>query len=90
VIVDAEAVKVHEVAARRFGHLLTASERSKHRALRSRMEYRLACTRFADAPRCLRHALNSWVLSPNWLAAKLVVERGGRWLLRMSGDSKRR
>lgn len=80
-IVDAEAVRVHDVAARRFDHLLTAAERAKHRALRSRMAYRLACTRFAEAPACLRYAMRSWVLRPSWLAAKLIIERSGRVLV---------
>ena len=89
-IVDAEAVKVHEVAAQRFGALLTATERDEHRGMRSRLTYRLACTRFAEAPACLRYAVQSWMLRPNWLAMKLIVERSGRCLLGMSGGTARR
>lgn len=82
-VVDQEAVDVHDTAAERFETMLDAQELAAHRALRSRMAYRLACTRFGDASACLRYAWQSFKLRPNLLAAKLLAERSGRWLLRM-------
>lgn len=82
-VVDQEAVDVHDAAAARFETMLNAQELTHHRALRSRMAYRLACTRFNEASACLGYAWQSFRLRPNLLAAKLLAERSGRWLLRI-------